>query len=140
MSQTVDRTVSTFAREAAAQTRARSTSERLMDEVIDRTMQSGFDADAFHVMNERDTRLIQDELMGGPRSDRFVYNFEIGGKKIEGISAIGARELATYYGRIRHRLVSSTRKVKELITRRNIHEPQKVWQDQLSLICPLAFQ
>lgn len=114
MSQTVDRTVSTFAREAPTQTRARTNAERLMDEVIERTLSSGFDAEAFHVMNERDNRLIQDEILGGPRSSKFVYDFSINNQPIRGISAIGARELATYYKGIRHRIVSSTRKVKGL--------------------------
>ena len=114
MSQTVDRTVSTFARDAAAQVAARSTSSRLMDEVIQRTMEAGFDPEAWYVMDQRDTRLIQDEIMGGPRSSKFVYDFDIQGTAVRGISAIGARELATYYGRIRHRLVSSTRKVGQL--------------------------
>ena len=111
MSQTVDRTVSTFARDAAAQVAARSTSSRLMDEVLQRTMETGFDPEAWYVMDQRDTRLIQDEIMGGPRSSKFVYDFSIAGAKVRGISVIGARELASYYGRIRHRLVSSTRKV-----------------------------
>lgn len=114
MSQTTDRTVSTFTRDAVTQARARTTSERLMDEVLQRTMESGFDIDAFHVMDQRDSRLLQDEILGGPRSSKFVYDFEISGQKIRGISAIGARELATYYKGIRHRIVTSTRKVGSL--------------------------
>lgn len=107
MSQTVDRTVSTYAR-------TKSVADRLMDEVIENTISRGFDPDAWHVMDQRDTRLIQDEIMGGPRSSKFIYDFSIQGTNVSGISAIGARELMTYYGGIQHRLVSSTRKVGSL--------------------------
>lgn len=110
MSQTIDRTVSTIAREATATRGARN----FLDEVIERTIESGFDAEMFHVMDQRDTRLLQDEILGGPRSSKFIYDFEIQGQKIRGISAVGARELATYYRGIRHHLISSTRKVGSL--------------------------
>jgi hypothetical protein len=111
MSQTTDRTVSTFARDAAAQVTAQSRNRTLMDEVLQRTLDSGFDADAWRVMDERDTRLLQDEILGGPKSSKFLYDFRIQNTTVRGISAVGARELATYYKNIRHRLVSSTRKV-----------------------------
>lgn len=114
MSQTIDRTVSAHAVERVAHESARTRSDRLLDQVIERTISSGFDADAFHVMDARDTRLIQDEILGGPRSSKFMYNFSIQGSAIQGISAVGARELATHYKGIRHRLVSSTRKVRSL--------------------------
>lgn len=86
----------------------------LLERVIEQTVQSGFDAEAWHVMDQRDTRLIQDEIMGGARSSKFVYDFSIGGSVVRGISAVGARELASHYGKIKHRLVSSTRKIGKL--------------------------
>lgn len=86
----------------------------LLERVLENTVQAGFDPDAWHVMDQRDTRLIQDEIMGGPRSSKFIYNFSVSGSAVRGISAVGARELATHYGKIRHRLVSSTRKIGKL--------------------------
>lgn len=88
--------------------------DNLLQRVIDNTVQSGFDVDAWHVMDQRDTRLIQDEIMGGARSSKFIYDFKIQSTTVRGISAVGARELATHYGKIKHRLVSSTRKIGKL--------------------------
>lgn len=88
--------------------------KNLMDEVISNTVQRGFDADAWVVMNQRDTRLIEDEIMGGTRSGKFIYEFRIQSTNVSGISAVGARELASYYQGIRHRILSSTRKIKSL--------------------------
>ena len=44
-----------------------------------RKMTGGFDVDAWHVMEERDNALIADEILHGPGSSTFVYNFEIKG-------------------------------------------------------------
>lgn len=74
----------------------------------------GFDIDAFHVMEERDNALIADEILNGSGSNKFVYNFEISGKEVSGISVVGARHLASHYGGIKHRLVASIRKTGSL--------------------------
>ena len=42
-----------------------------------RNVAGGFDVDAWHVMEERDDALIADEILNGPGSSKFVYNFEI---------------------------------------------------------------
>ena len=76
----------------------------------------GFDAEAYFVMDKRDNQLIADEIMHGAGSPVFVYNFKIKGKEITGISAIGARHLASHYGRLKHRIVSSIQKTGALHT------------------------
>lgn len=73
-----------------------------------------FDAEVWHVMNQRDTRLIEDEILHGAGSSKFIYNFRVAGTQVVGISVIGARHLASHYGGLRHRIVSSTRKRGEL--------------------------
>lgn len=69
-----------------------------------------FDPDAYHVMQERDNALIRDEILHGYASKAFVYEFEIQGKKVRGVSVVGARELATQYKGIKHRLVATVEK------------------------------
>lgn len=69
-----------------------------------------FDPDAYHVMQERDNALIRDEILHGYASKSFVYKFDIQGKPVTGISVIGARELATQYKGIKHRLVATVEK------------------------------
>jgi hypothetical protein len=81
-----------------------------------RSMAGGFDLDAFHVMDRRDDELVAEELLHGALSASFVYNFEISGKQITGISVVGARHLAAHYRGLRHRLVASTQKTGELFT------------------------
>ena len=82
-----------------------------------RAMSGGsFDVDAWHVMNERDSALIQDEVLNGAASSAFVYQFDIAGTRVSGISVIGARHLASHYQGIKHRLVASTQKVGSLFT------------------------
>jgi hypothetical protein len=81
-----------------------------------RTMTGGFDIDAFHVMNERDNALIADEILHGAGSSTFVYNFEIAGKQVAGISVIGARHLANHYKGLQHRIVASMEKIGPLFT------------------------
>ncbi len=76
-----------------------------------RTFTGGaWDVDAFHAMERRDETLIQEELLHGHLSSAFLYNFKIQGQDVIGISVIGARHLASQYGGIQHRLVSSVRK------------------------------
>lgn len=69
-----------------------------------------FDPDAWHVMQERDNALIRDDILHGYASKTFVYEFEIQGKKVRGVSVIGARELATQYKGIKHRMLATTEK------------------------------
>jgi hypothetical protein len=79
-----------------------------------RNVAGGFDIDAFHVMEERDNALVADAVLHGAGSDTFVYNFEIQGKPVTGISVIGARHLASHYRGLKHRLVASMQKTGEL--------------------------
>ena len=82
-----------------------------------RTISGGFDVDAWHVMEERDDALIEDEILGGRGSSKFVYNFEImPGTVVTGISVIGASHLANHYGGLQHRIVASMQKVGSLFT------------------------
>jgi hypothetical protein len=75
-----------------------------------RNITGGFDIDFWHVINERDNALIEDEILHGAMSSTFVYRFEIQKQPIIGVSVIGARHLAALHGGLEHRLVSSTRK------------------------------
>lgn len=68
------------------------------------------DVDILHAMEDRDNALIADQLLHGSMSDAFVYNFEMDGKTVSGISVIGARHLAHHYGGLKHKLVSSIEK------------------------------
>lgn len=76
----------------------------------------GFDPEAWHVMNERDDALIADEVLNGAGSSKFVYQFDMPGGSVRGISVVGARHLANAYGGLKHRLVSSTEKRGALFT------------------------
>lgn len=100
----------TFPRPALAQPRAVQTLEMV------RTVTGGgnFDPDVWHVMNERDNSLIADEILHGHGSSAFVYDFEIGGTRVSGVSVIGARHLAAHYRGLKHRLVASMQKTGEL--------------------------
>lgn len=71
---------------------------------------SKFDPDAWHVMQERDNALIRDEIMHGYASSAFVYSFEIKGSRVNGISVVGARELASQYKGIKARIVATVEK------------------------------
>ena len=71
---------------------------------------SGFDADVFHVISERDNQLIADEVLHGAMSAKFVYSFEVQGKAVSGVSVVGARHLAYHYGGLRHRIVATVEK------------------------------
>lgn len=70
----------------------------------------GFDLDLYHAMSARDDKLVEDELLHGSMMARFVYEFTIQGKRVTGISVVGARHLAAHYGGIKHRLVASAEK------------------------------
>jgi hypothetical protein len=69
-----------------------------------------FDPDAYHVMQQRDSALIEDELMHGASSKAFVYDFSISGARITGVSVVGARQLASEYGGIKSRIVATVDK------------------------------
>jgi hypothetical protein len=82
-----------------------------------RNVAGGFDVDAWHVMEERDDALIADEILNGPGSSKFVYNFEImPGTTVTGISVVGASHLANHYGGLQHRIVASMQKTGALFT------------------------
>jgi len=74
----------------------------------------GFDVDAWHVMEERDSQLIADEILNGAGSSTFVYSFAINGNPVAGISVVGARHLANHYKGLKHRLVASQQKTGSL--------------------------
>jgi hypothetical protein len=66
-------------------------------------------------MEERDDALIADEILNGPGSSKFVYNFEITpGTMVTGVSVVGASHLANHYGGLQHRMVASMQKVGSL--------------------------
>lgn len=75
-----------------------------------------FDIDAFHVMDERDNALVADEILHGAGSSSFVYQFEIKGTPVLGISVIGARHLAAHYKGLQHRIVASMEKIGPLFS------------------------
>jgi hypothetical protein len=74
----------------------------------------GFDPDAWHVMDARDNELVSNEILHGAGSSTFVYDFEISGKQVSGVSVVGARHLAAHYRGLKHRLVASMQKSGEL--------------------------
>jgi hypothetical protein len=81
-----------------------------------RNMAGAFDIDAYHVMDRRDDELVAEELLHGAMSSAFVYNFDIAGTTVTGISVVGARHLAAHYRGLRHRIVASTEKIGSLFT------------------------
>jgi hypothetical protein len=82
------------------------------------TGNGSFDPDIWHVMDERDNALIEQEILHGSGSSKFVYSFPIAGQRepVAGISVIGARHLATHYGGLKHRLVAAMQKTLDLFT------------------------
>jgi hypothetical protein len=73
-----------------------------------------FDPDAWHVMDARDNELVSNEILHGAGSSTFVYDFEVAGKQVSGVSVVGARHLAAHYRGLKHRLVASMQKSGEL--------------------------
>lgn len=73
-----------------------------------------FNADAWHAMQARDDQLIRDSVLHGYTGKEYVYQFDIGGTKVTGVSVVGARELATHYGGIKARIVASVDKTGSL--------------------------
>lgn len=82
----------------------------LLEQVIASTAAGGFDADAFHALERRDESLIEQEILSGSGSSKFVYQFAIKGTEVSGISVVGARHLAYAYGGIKHRMIASAEK------------------------------
>lgn len=78
-------------------------------ELLQRSVQT-FDPDAYHVMQQRDEQLIEDELMHGVASKTFVYSFPLQGNTVTGVSVVGARQLASEYGGIKARIVATVEK------------------------------
>jgi hypothetical protein len=92
-----------------SQLRAGAQTSDPFQELLARPVAS-FDPDAYHAMQARDDTLIRDELLHGSTSDAFVYSFEMSGKKVVGVSVIGARELAAQYKGIKTRIVATIEK------------------------------
>lgn len=86
----------------------------LLDQVIQSTLRSGFDADAWHVMDRRDDELISEEVVNGATSGKFVYAFKLKGTEVSGVSVVGARHLAYEYGGLRCSILSSVEKTGNL--------------------------
>jgi hypothetical protein len=87
-----------------------------------------FDPAAWHAMQERDATLIRDQLLHGVTDDKWVYSFDVKGKKVEGVSVIGARHLASQYGGIKSRIVASVDKAGSLFIFKSFEPLQIVAQ------------
>lgn len=74
-----------------------------------------FSSEAWHAMSERDNQLIADSILHGYAGEEYIYSFKVNGSPVEGVSVIGARELAAQYGGIQARLQSSADKAGSLI-------------------------
>jgi hypothetical protein len=85
-------------------------SSGILDQAIAATMARGFDPDLYHVMEREDDALISDEILHGSMSGAFVYDFRIQGSQVTGISVIGAAQLASQYGGIKHRIITTIEK------------------------------
>ncbi len=85
------------------------TTDSPLNDLLSRQVRA-FDPDAWHVMQERDNALIRDQILHGYASKDFVYSFDIGGKKVAGISVVGARELASQYGGIKSKIMATVEK------------------------------
>ncbi len=73
-----------------------------------------FNPDAWHAMQQRDDQLIRDSILHGYSGKEYVYSFDIKGKSVTGVSVVGARELASHYGGIKHRIVAAVDKTGSL--------------------------
>jgi len=97
-----DRTISAYQR--------RNNRSTLVETLAGQTG-SRFDPDIWTAMNQRDNALIEDEILHGAQSTAFVYSIPIaGGKRAEGITVIGAAELASTYGGIHVTMIASLSK------------------------------
>lgn len=105
-----------------------------------RSVTGGFDVDAWRVINGRDDSLIADEIVNGVVSEKFVYQFQVAGTDVVGISVIGARYLAYHYGGLKHRIVASVQKNAELFTHTTYPHGATPMQVSCSVIRELADQ
>lgn len=78
------------------------------------TAVGAFNADAYHAMQARDDQLIRDSVLHGYTGKEYVYSFKINGTPVNGVSVVGARELASHYGGIKSRIVASVDKTGSL--------------------------
>lgn len=101
-----DRTVSAF------QQRRGSLRDSVVQDLVQQT--AGLDPDLWVVMDQRDNTLIEQEILHGAGSSKYVYDFRVAGSQVSGISVIGARELAATYGGIQHSLVGSIAKLGQM--------------------------
>ena len=95
---------------------------------------AAFNPDAWHAMQQRDDQLIRDSILHGYAGKEYVYKFKIAGQEVTGVSVVGARELASHYGGIKHRIVASVDKTGSLFVFKS-HEPLNI---QASIIPQLA--
>ncbi|MDY0046024.1 MAG: hypothetical protein RBS10_01270 [Thauera propionica] len=95
---------------------------------------SSFNPDAWHAMQARDDQLIRDSVLHGYAGKEYVYSFKIQGTQVTGVSVVGARELASHYGGIKHRIVASVDKTGSLFVFKSF-EPLAV---QANIIPQLA--
>lgn len=102
-----DRTVSAYQRRDSGR------QGKVIDAIIERA--SGIDTDILAVMDKRDTTMIEEEIMHGAGSSKYVYAFSVSGKAVTGVSVVGARELATHYGGMQHEILASVSKVDKLL-------------------------
>lgn len=95
---------------------------------------SVFSPDAWHAMQARDDQLIRDAILHGYAGKEYIYKFKIQGQEVTGVSVVGARELASHYGGIKHRIVASVDKTGSLFVFKSF-EPLAV---QASIIPQLS--
>ena len=97
-----------------------------LDELLNRPISNArFDADAWHVMQERDNQLIRDSVLHGNIIRDYVYEFQIKGTTVTGISVVGARQLACEYKGIKSRMVGSSEKTGSMFVFRQF-EPMSI--------------
>jgi hypothetical protein len=99
-----------------------------------------FDVDAFHVMEARDNALIQDEVLHGSMSRKFVYSFKIKETTVTGISVVGARQLAFHYRGLKHRIVASQEKTGVIFKFTSYPQPGMPMSVQASVLPELEDQ
>lgn len=95
---------------AALKAVATGTAESPKESILQQLLQRPFTPDTWHAMDERDNALIRDEVTHGATSRAFVYEFDIQGKKVTGVSVVGARELAAQYKGIKSRIAATVEK------------------------------